>query len=208
MVKPSNSRELRKAIRAARRAVADPLRETWNDQICARILETPEYRASRKVAGFLAFDGEADPRGVMNQAIKDGKQVFVPLMQGKHDPLLFVEWFPDAKLEKNRFGIDEPIGDKDAAVAANTLELVVTPLVAFDENCNRVGVGGGFYDRTFEFVKPKSDGRSCDSGVAMIGFTFELQKQKLIHPNPWDIRLSAVATERMIYRPPDVVTSL
>ena len=78
-----NLKELRNSIRTARRSVADPLRMQWNEQIAAHLFETKEYQASRRIAGFLAFDGEADPRCVMNQAIEDGKQVFVPLMQGK-----------------------------------------------------------------------------------------------------------------------------
>jgi 5-formyltetrahydrofolate cyclo-ligase len=204
MATPANLKEFRKAMRSARKSVATPLRKRWNDQISAHIFETPEYRESKRIAGFLAFDGEADPRVVMDQAIEDGKQVFVPLLQGKNKPLLFVEWFPDVKLENNRFGIKEPVGDENSIVPATSLELVITPLVAFDAVCNRIGVGGGFYDRTFEFLNQRSEHTTLASGIAMIGFAFELQKLDAIHVQPWDVGLSGVATESKLYRPHSV----
>ena len=201
MATPANLKEFRKAIRSTRKSVAGPQRKQWNDQISARIFETPEYRESKRIAGFLAFDGEADPRCVMAQAIKDGKQVFVPIMQGKTDPLLFIEWFPDTQLKKNRFGIEEPVGDRNSIVPATSLELVITPLVAFDAVCNRIGVGGGFYDRTFEFLNQRSDPGVRAREVAMLGFAFELQKLDAIHAQPWDVGLTGVATESRVYRP-------
>jgi len=201
MATPANLKEFRKAMRSTRKSVAGPLRKQWNGQISARILETSEYRESKRVAGFLAFDGEADPRCVMDQAIEDGKQVFVPIMQGKTDPLIFIEWHPDSQLKRNRFGIEEPVGDRISIVPATSLELVITPLVAFDALCNRIGVGGGFYDRTFEFLKQGGDHPVRASDIAMIGFAFELQKLDEIHVQPWDIGLSGVATESKVYRP-------
>ena len=204
MATPANLKKIRKTIRSARKAVAAPLKNQWNGQISTHILETPEYRESKRVAGFLAFDGEADPRSVMEQAVKDGKQVFVPLMQGKAAPLVFIEWFPDTQLKKNRFGIEEPVGGKNSIVPATFLDLVVTPLVAFDAVCNRIGVGGGFYDRTFEFLKQSSDPPACAGDIAMIGFAFELQKLEAIHTKPWDIGLAGVATESKVYRPHSV----
>lgn len=201
MATPANLKKIRGAIRSNRKSVGAPLRKQWNGQISNRILETPEYRESERVAGFLAFDGEADPRCVMDQAIEDGKQVFVPIMQGKTDPLIFIEWFPDTQLQKNRFGIEEPVVGKNLIVPATSLELVITPLVAFDAVCNRIGVGGGFYDRTFEFLKQRDDPAEHASGIALLGFAFELQKLDAIHAQPWDVGLTGVATESRVYRP-------
>ena len=200
----ANLKEFRKAIRSARKSVAEPVRKQWNAEISAHIFETPEYRKSKRVAGFLAFDGEADPRCVMDQAIKDGKQVFVPLMQGKTEPLLFIEWFPDTRLKINRFGIEEPVVGENSILPAASLELVITPLVAFDAVCNRIGVGGGFYDRTFEFLNRRGGQPVVTNGIAMIGFAFELQKLDAIHAKPWDVGLTGVATESKVYRPHSV----
>ena len=194
-------KELRNSIRSARKSVADPLRKQWNEQIAAHLFETNEYQVSHRIAGFLAFDGEADPKCVMNQAIEDGKQVFVPLMQGMTEPLLFIEWFPDIQLRLNRFGIEEPVPSESSIVPATSLELVITPLVAFDAVCNRIGVGGGFYDRTFEFLNPENEHFNHSSGTAMIGFAFELQKLDRIHAKSWDVGLAGVATEAGVYRP-------
>jgi 5-formyltetrahydrofolate cyclo-ligase len=76
------------------------------------------------------------------------------------------------------------------------LDFVITPLVAFDDSCNRIGVGGGFYDRTFEFLKHSE---SDVSQVALVGFAFELQRVDVIQINDWDVPLVAVATESGVY---------
>ncbi|MDB2687253.1 5-formyltetrahydrofolate cyclo-ligase, partial [Mariniblastus sp.] len=73
---------------------------------------------------------------------------------------------------------------------------VISPLVAFDEQRNRIGVGGGFYDRTFSFLKEPEQKKS----IQLLGFAFELQKLTSIQPQAWDIRLDAVVTETCVYR--------
>lgn len=131
----------------------------------------------------------------MNVAFKQGKQVYVPIIVEKSKPLLFAPWTPFAKMESNRFNILEPEFQPADLVSAEQLDFVVAPLVGFDEQCNRIGVGGGFYDRSFEFLNEPNTKRT----VFLVGFAFELQKLASIEPQPWDIRLDGVATESNLY---------
>jgi 5-formyltetrahydrofolate cyclo-ligase len=163
--------------------------------MCDRVLELESFQRSMKVAGFLAFDGESDPRSLMMNAIGQGKQVYIPTIVAKAQPLMFVPWTESCQLAQNPFGILEPVVPESEWIEAKELEFVITPLVAFDETCNRIGVGGGFYDRSFAF-------RNDDSNVRIVhlcGFAFELQKIGAIQPQGWDVPLDNVATESRLY---------
>ena len=159
-------------------------------------MQLEAFQKSKRVGAFQAFDSEADPVGLMTLAIEQGKQVYVPVVVGKAKPLRFAAWHPEVEMKPNRFGIDEPVGEPANWIDAQELDFVITPLVAFDQSCNRIGVGGGFYDRTFEFLNEPENQKS----VMLVGFAFELQKLDSIEPQPWDVRLDAVVTQSSVYR--------
>lgn len=158
-----------------------------------------------RIGGFLAFDGEADPLELMSVAVASGKQVFVPIVTGKSKPLLFAPWRPEIQLQPNRFGIPEPVGVKTEWRLASELDFVIHPLVAFDNSCGRIGVGGGFYDRSFAFLNEPNVNKKDDAQkIHLVGFAFELQKIPSIDIQPWDVRLTDVVTESARYTSPDV----
>ena len=194
-MKESSKKQIREKIRKARNSIPAAYARQASYKFSERIAELPAYQNAKSVAGFLAFDGEADPAPLLDRAIQDGKVVVVPVIIGKKKPLQFAVWTRESPLKKNTFGILEPdVPDRDL-IPATELECVITPLVAFDEDCNRVGVGGGFYDRTFEFTK-----QSSPSNITLIGLAYEMQKIDEIKKEPWDLRLDAVVTELTVYR--------
>jgi len=133
---------------------------------------------------------------LMVSAVEQGKQVYLPIVVGKSKPLVFAPWTPSTPMTKNRFNILEPNVDSAEWLSGDQIDFVVNPLVCFDEKCNRIGVGGGFYDRTFSFLnEPKSL-----KSVQLVGFAFDLQKLPAIKPEAWDIRLDAVVTQSNVYR--------
>ena len=189
-------------MRADRRAVSPADRASRSKLICQRMVAIEQFLSAKHVAGFLAFDGEADPLATMVAAIDLGKKVYVPTIIAKRTPLKFVPWTPNCAMRKNDFGIDEPIVRESEWLTGIELDFVITPLVAFDESCNRIGVGGGFYDRTFEFLNSKTDSEIPvipETSTCLIGFAFELQKVESISTKPWDVQLQGVATEKACY---------
>jgi len=135
-------------------------------------------------------------RAVNDAAVDQGKRVYLPIIVGKSKPLAFAPWTGSTKMVKNRFDILEPDVEESKWITAAQLDCVVCPLVGFDEQGNRIGVGGGYYDRTFAFLnEPDHEKR-----VRLVGFAFELQKLAAIEPQAWDVRLDAVVTESQIYR--------
>ena len=187
--------EIRNQIRAARRALEPKIRKRHSTNICQHIFEFESYRAANRVAAYLAFDGEADPMEVMVSAVDQGKQVYLPIIVGKTKPLVFAPWTPSTPMKTNRFNICEPEVDSAEYISADQLDFVISPLVAFDAQCNRIGVGGGFYDRTFGFLKEPGNRRA----VHLVGFAFELQKLPSIQSQEWDVRLDSVVTEDRVY---------
>jgi 5-formyltetrahydrofolate cyclo-ligase len=130
----------------------------------------------------------------MTEATKLGKQVYVPTIVAKAQPLMFVPWTPDCELVKNQFGILEPVVLRLAWREPREMDFVITPLVAFDESCNRIGVGGGYYDRSFAFLNTESD-----RSAYLAGFALELQKIATIENREWDVPLDCVVTESRRY---------
>ena len=207
---PAN--KIREQIRADRRAVSPTDRAAWSSSICQRIVTLDQFLMAKRVAGFLAFDGEADPLDAMVAAVDQDKEVYVPTIVAKRTPLKFVRWTPGCAMRKNKFGINEPVVPESEWLDGRELDFVITPLVAFDESRNRIGVGGGFYDRTFEFLN--SDAGSGSSEVVksdsqietdhlistfLMGCAFELQKVESISAKEWDVQLHGVATEITCY---------
>jgi len=187
--------ELRKEIRAARRAVDAETRSADSQRICQQVLQLDGFQEADRVAAYLAFDGEVDPMPLMVAAFEQGKQVFLPIIVGKAQPLLFAPWTPSTKLAANGFGILEPQVPAAQQIAGAELDMVVCPLVGFDQQRNRIGVGGGFYDRTFAFLNDPQK----EKVVQLIGVAFELQKVAQVKPESWDVRLDAVVTEATVY---------
>ena len=116
------------------------------------------------------------------------KRVFAPVIE-KNAQMQFREIGADSELKRNRYGLFEP--DDGHIVSARMLDIVLTPVVAFDEQNNRVGMGGGYFDRTFAFLRHRNDWLH----PKIIGLAFACQKVEKIPPNPWDIRLFRAITD-------------
>jgi 5-formyltetrahydrofolate cyclo-ligase len=188
-------RQIRQSIREKRRLLSDSVRRVASRQIFQRIVKRTEFQTADSIALFLAFDGEPDLSELISTAWDQGKQVFLPLVHGKGQPMTFAAYDRSTNLVANRWGILEPDPSTARLIEPSKLNCVLTPLVAFDANCHRIGVGGGFYDRTFAFTKASDS----DTRPKLIGVAFEFQKIESIEPQPWDVQLDSIVTESNEY---------
>ncbi len=185
---------VRKRIRAARRSLSAEIRALAAAQLCERVSGLAAFVSARRIGAFIAFDGEMDPAQVVDQAWSLGRQVYLPIIGG--DQLLrFARYEMDTPLTPNRFGIPEPSPGSGEILAPSDLDLVLTPLVAFDRKAHRIGMGGGFYDRSFSFVNDKPSRRR----PIMLGVAYEIQRVEHIEENPWDVPLDGISTEQALY---------
>ncbi len=187
---------LRNQVRALRRAMPSAERQQAAQQLASRVAALKVFVSAHHIAGYLAFDGELDPAHLLEQASAMGKQVYLPVLTGKPPAkLLFAPYHPDTVLIPNRFGIPEPEVPHAQLWPPQRLDLVLIPLVAFDISGTRMGMGGGFYDRTFAFRRnpahlPKP---------RLLGLAYELQKFPALLRQSWDVPLDGVATEEALY---------
>lgn len=124
------------------------------------------------------------------------KEVFLPvLLPFNCNRLWFAPYTPQTRMEPNRFGIPEPVVHQRNMLRPIALDVVLTPLVAFDANANRLGMGGGYYDRTFSFLRR----RTTWSRPHLIGLAYEFQRVPKLTPSSWDVPLVMVATESSLY---------
>ena len=114
--------------------------------------------------------------------------------------MTFVPLDRDARLRRNRFGIEELEVSSSRRVQASGLDTILVPLVGFDAACHRLGMGAGFYDRALQ-----RRGRSPDAAFRhprLIGIAYDVQRVERIEPAPWDVALDMVVSERGVYRRP------
>ena len=185
-------RELRRELRAKRRALPPAARALADRAIHANIRRLPEFRRARRVAVFLAFDGEPSLEPLLNAARLRGKRLYAPVLDGMR--MTFRELKPSGALATNFFGILEP--ELGVAIDARELDLVLTPLVAFDEHGVRIGVGRGYYDRCFRFLR----GRTRWRRPKLFGVAYELQRVGKLQSNAWDVPLYGAVTESGVRR--------
>ncbi|MFA6303102.1 MAG: 5-formyltetrahydrofolate cyclo-ligase [Legionella sp.] len=179
---------LRNTIKQVRSKMSQSYRSQSSTHICNRIRLLDIYVNAKHIALYQAANGEVELNSIWKSAPHHGKTCYFPVL--KEDlSLLFVPAKPETTFHKNRYGILEPDVPHDQAINPNDLDLVFMPLVAFDAKCTRIGMGAGYYDRTFANV------RNCH----LFGVAYQFQRVDFIDPQSWDIPLDAVVTNRAIY---------
>ncbi len=192
---PSRS-ELRSRLRAQRRALDPVLRAEFNARIGQHLIQSSLFRNSRRIATYWASQGEADPQAALQCAWALHKRVFLPVLLGPfHNHLRFARFTATSVLQKNRFAIPEPRVSRAQLLPGISMDLVLVPLVGFDARGTRLGMGGGYYDRSFA----QRLFRQCWHKPRLIGVAYELQHIPPLVPQLWDVALDGVVTEKQLY---------
>lgn len=193
----TNTREsMRSRIKQQRRRLDTHSQELAADQASQLIKRQRFFLSSQHIAAYIPMHGELSPLPLIDLARSLGKNIYLPvLMPFLTNRLWFAPWNPDTKMRNNRFGIPEPVFNGKQLIPARQLDIVITPLVAFDQQCHRMGMGGGYYDRTFSFLRFRQHWQS----PRLVGLAYEFQKVTRINTQPWDVPLHAVVSEKRIY---------
>lgn len=192
-------RHLRRTLRAKRRALRASQQRAASYRLCRKISLSPLFRTANRIALYIAADGEIDPRPLAAIALTQGKQVYLPVLGRRNGrQLRFVRFRAGDRLRKNRHGIPEPRA-AGPAVAPWQLDLVLMPLVGFDAAGNRLGMGGGYYDRTFAPMLKTPAGavpklRRWPRQPRLCGVGHGIQQVDRLLPEPWDVPMTRVFT--------------
>jgi len=184
--------ELRREIRAKRRNLSDDEQQQAAQNIYEFINALPIFQDSQHIGVYLSSDGEISPHLLVEMAWKQGKSCYLPIIDSKgENTMKFVHYTPDTEFFMNRYNIPEPAHEPEELKEANILDLVLAPLVGFDDQGNRMGMGKGFYDRTFEFVRKTQK-------PFLMGLAHGCQQVDFMKPEEWDIPLNGLATEELL----------
>ena len=184
---PPDRASLRAALRERRRALTAAQRIAAAEAVAERLLALPFFPRSGCVAGYWAVDGEIGLH-VFQLHLPPALSYCLPVLH-PDGSLRFAEWRVGMPLVENRFGIPEPDVNPEACRSAAELALLVVPLTGFDAHGNRLGMGGGWYDRSLGFRREQAP------PPWLAGAAYAVQRTEQVPAEPWDVRLDAICSD-------------
>ena len=175
----------RAAGRAARRNLTEEQRAAKSAVICQKLTELPEIQKAGTIFSYLAMPDEVDLAAFHEWAAAQGKRVAFPLT-GKHGQMEVYIPGPEGGMVKDRYGISAPDPEKSTLVAPGEIDAVIVPMVGFDKDNNRMGQGGGYYDRYLT---------RCPH-AAHIAVAFAEQEFDAVVTDYYDLKVDAVITDK------------
>jgi 5-formyltetrahydrofolate cyclo-ligase len=183
---------LRRKFREQRRNIAADEKLVMDSSINRFLADYVKQSSARSIAAFWPFDGEPDLLPTLGLLECEGIQIALPdISQAQANPparpsMIFRQWTMGTAMELNIYGIPEPVGTGE--ILLTDIDLMLLPLVAWDESGGRLGMGAGFYDRA---LKPFNE---TNSPIRM-GVAYQLQKMPFVPAEPWDIGLHMILSE-------------
>ena len=182
---------LRRQLRTSRSALS---RQEVR-QLSRRITERayPMLSEATTVAGYLALGTEVDVAPLLEQCRQNGQKTYAPVVK-PGNTMSFVLFDQSTPLGANQYGIDEPLVPESEHVNPRQLDVVLVPLVGFDNRCNRLGMGGGYYDRSFAHK------RIAGTKPFLLGVAYDIQYVDDVYADWWDVPLDCVVTPSKVFR--------
>lgn len=185
--------EIRQQVRHLRRAMTDEQQAQAAEQLAELALNYAPVTAARNIALFLSVDGELNTRPLIARLWHLKKAVYLPVLHPfSPGNLLFQRYSPDTPLIPNKLRIPEPPLDIRQLSTLDQLDLMLVPLVAFDQHGQRLGMGGGFYDRTLQNWR--------QHGFLPVGLAHDCQQVDSLPVAEWDVPLPAVMTPSKLWQ--------
>ena len=177
-----------------RRLNLSPINQTKSaSALVVQLRRLPVYRRATNIAFYIANDGELNPSLALKQALMRKKCCYLPCLTTRNS-MIFRRYTPNTRMIPNIYNILEP-QPRAASIPAVRLDVVLLPLVAFDRKGNRLGMGGGFYDRTFDFKR-----RFNPRKPVLVGLAHSIQEVDSLPTNDWDVPLDYVVTEKDVFK--------
>lgn len=178
---------MRETVRQRRQRLNAHQQQQASVQVCRHLEQMERVGAAKNIALFLSFDGELNTQPIINQFWQQNKSVYLPVLHPFSDGnLLFLRYTPQTKLILHRFGLKQPPLDVRNVIPVSELDIIFTPLVAFDDKGNRLGMGKGYYDRMLQNWRQKN--------IYPIGLAHDCQHVAHIDSEAWDIPLPEIIT--------------
>ncbi|MFI8481955.1 5-formyltetrahydrofolate cyclo-ligase [Pseudomonas sp. NPDC078700] len=186
-------KQLRRTLRQARRALSPAAQRRAAQGLYRQLAQHPVFRRAKHIALYLPNDGEIDPHLLLRAAQRRGKATYLPVLNAwPRSKMVFQRIRPTDVLRPNRFGIAEPRANPARQRKVWALDLILLPLVGFDREGGRLGMGGGFYDRSLAY---RARRKNCHKPT-LLGLAHECQQVKKLAMASWDVPLNATVTDQ------------
>ncbi|WP_457371603.1 5-formyltetrahydrofolate cyclo-ligase [Pseudomonas sp. TE3911] len=193
---PLSRPQLRRMLRNARRALTPSEQHQAAHGLYRQLAQHPLFRRAKHISLYLPTDGEIDPRLLLRAAQRRGKATYLPVLSAwPRTKMVFQRVKPGEKLLPNRFRILEPRVNAKRQRKVWALDLVLLPLVGFDDAGGRLGMGGGFYDRSLAYLARRQSWRK----PTLLGLAHECQKVDRLAQASWDVPLAGTVTDKQWY---------
>ncbi|AHC38546.1 5-formyltetrahydrofolate cyclo-ligase [Pseudomonas fluorescens] len=193
---PLSRPHLRRMLRKARRALTPSEQRRAALGLYRQLAQHPLFRRAKHISLYLPTDGEIDPRLLLRAAQRRGKATYLPVLSAwPRTKMVFQRVDPGEKLLPNRFRILEPRINACRQRKVWALDLVLLPLVGFDDAGGRLGMGGGFYDRSLAYLARRQSWRK----PTLLGLAHECQKVDRLAQASWDVPLAGTVTDKYWY---------
>lgn len=190
---------IRETLRQQRQAISTAKKAAYAKEIYKQFLNYyAQFLTSspKKIASYYASEEEISPRWI-DEMLSQSHQLFYPALHPFKKRQLFFAQKTDIK-KHNKYGLQEPLFIAENTLAPWELDVILVPLVGFDLNKNRIGMGGGFYDNSLQFCKVFN--RTEFVGIAFDEQQFSGFEHKLVAMNDWDIKMDTIITPTRIIR--------
>ncbi len=189
---PTERRALRQFLKSARAKLSPAAHHTEADALVMNFIQAFDLSQHTHIGIYLSTSNELQTGPLIQALWRLGKQVYVPVLHPfSPGHLLFLHYEENSPMTHNRYGILEPQLDCSKVMPVNQLDLLTIPLVGFDEQGNRLGMGGGYYDRTLCQLDRQT--------LKVIGLALDCQKAPQIPVAAWDQPLDGVLTPHHFY---------
>ena len=197
----SKRSQLRSALRQLRQSLSPEQQSLAAEKLLDHILEDDDFEKASSIAFYQAFDGEINPTPVLQASLKQGKHTFLPIISPAATSLTFLEYQSESSLTENSYGILEPESSPNNVLAPEHMDIIFIPLVAFDLNGTRLGMGKGYYDKSLAFILENNREMSLNSIKIpkLIGLGHECQRVEHLERAEWDVPLDKIITDQAIY---------
>lgn len=188
---------LRQSLRAVRRDITGDTRAKNAMALVEQLHQLTCVKTASRIATFLSIPEEIDTHYLNNALFHHGKSLYLPVVVGRHQALKFAPYAQDTRLIRGQLDILVPDVDESTYIDGSDLDSCFVPLVGFDANGNRIGMGGGFYDRSFAFLNTVAT--SDSTKPSLIGVAYDAQRVDAIARNEWDVKLDELITPTTHY---------
>ncbi|PID46932.1 MAG: 5-formyltetrahydrofolate cyclo-ligase [Proteobacteria bacterium] len=191
--------QIRQYIQQQRLSLSKQQQSDYSSQICEQILNSKLLDKAQHIAFYLPVRGEADPTSLQLLDAHRDKQFYLPILsEAKANHLAFAEYNQQTPMMLNKFKIPEPDLPSEALLYdPSILDVVLMPLVAVDPQGNRIGMGGGFYDRTFAFKQTNKQ-----QSPLLVAFAYDFQLIDPQTPQSWDVAMDVIALQSQVRHVP------